>query len=305
MTRLLQNITALFACLSTLFASAAFAVTVEHAVGQTQLDKTPERIVVIGHASLDVLDNLGVPPVGVVHHLLPSYLQQYNDKSIASVGTLHEPDFEAIFMARPDLIIAEGRALPHVEELQKIAPTYVVMMENGHYWRDMTQHWRNIALMVDKQGEVESLISELEGEIAALSAKAKAAELDTMVVMNAGGNVTMFGRDSRFSQIFNEFGFTPASSRNVEATAGPHGHLISFEYIVDAAPQSLMIMDREQAIGRGAGKAQAFFDNALVNGTEAAQNGKLIYLNPEAWYITAGGIQATRVMLQDIQQALN
>lgn len=63
--------------------------------------------------------------------------------------------------------------------------------------------------------------------------------------MNNGNNLAMFGENSRFSVIFQEFGFTPAHAQNTKPT-GPHGNLISFEYIADAKPEAMIILDREK-----------------------------------------------------------
>ncbi|MEI8597413.1 ABC transporter substrate-binding protein [Vibrio sp. M60_M31a] len=68
--------------------------------------------------------------------------------------------------------------------------------------------------------------------------------------------------------------------QNVKSVSGNHGNLISFEYIADAQPEVLLVLDREQAIGQSNGKAKALFDNDLVKSTPAAKNGRVMFLKP-------------------------
>ena len=44
-------------------------------------------------------------------------------KNIVNVGTLKEPDFEAIKSANPDLIIIGGRQADYYDQFTEIAPT--------------------------------------------------------------------------------------------------------------------------------------------------------------------------------------
>ncbi len=76
----------------------AAAKTINHAMGTVEIDGVPQRVVVLGQGSLDVLDRLGVEPVGVVKSLMPDYLAKtYQDDKYIAVGTVKEPDYEAIF----------------------------------------------------------------------------------------------------------------------------------------------------------------------------------------------------------------
>ena len=123
--------------------------------------------------------------------------------------------------------------------------------------------------------------------------------------MNNGSNLASFGADSRYSLVYDELGFKPASSQNVPTKVGRHGNLVSFEYIADAKPDVMLVLDREQAIGQSQGKAQALFDNKLVASTPAAEHKKVVFVNSSAWYLASGGIHATEIMLNDIDSILN
>ncbi|GAM68857.1 catechol siderophore ABC transporter [Vibrio sp. JCM 19236] len=67
----------------------------------------------------------------------------------------------------------------------------------------------------------------------------------------------------------------------------------------------MIILDREKAIGRSTGRAEALFDNALVHGTPAYQANNMVFMDPSAWYISAGGYKATHIMIDDVNSMLN
>ena len=89
------------AMLSLFTVSPSFAakVVIDHYMGQTELEQSPERVVVIGFGPLDALDNFGIDPVAVSNSSnLPSYLSKYSKDNYTSAGSLFEPDFETIFL---------------------------------------------------------------------------------------------------------------------------------------------------------------------------------------------------------------
>lgn len=286
-----------------LAAASSFAATktIQHHEGEITLDGVPKRVVVLGHGSLDTLDRLGVEPVGVVKAMMPTYLDKYQDKKYAAMGSVKEPDFEAIYMAKPDLIIAEARLREMMGELNKIAPTIMYAVDYGEYWKDTQANWRMLGEVFDKQTEADALIANTQAKLDDTRAKAQASQMKAMMVMNNGSNLAMFNQGSRFSMVFDEFGFNPARSEEVKTT-GSHGNLISFEYIADAKPDVIFVLDREQAIGKEIGKAKSRFNNVLVKSTPASQNDRIVYLNPNAWYITMAGVTATDIMIDDIAQ---
>lgn len=279
------------------------AQTIEHALGTIEIDGIPKRVVVLGHGSLDYLDALGVNPVGVTKQLLPQFMSKYNDEQYSATGSLHEPNFETIFMLKPDIIIAENRQSELYKELSQIAPVYMFQIDNSNYWETTQHHWRALATIFNKQSRAEALIKEVQTQIDNVNNSATQQPSQALVVMNNGNNLAMFAEKSRFSVIYQEFNFEQASSQKVPVVAGPHGNLISFEYIADAKPEVIFILDREQAIGMSKGKAKTLFDNNLVNATPAAKKQRIIFMDPAAWYLATGGYQATKMMINDAQSA--
>lgn len=286
------------------YTAHAASIDVSHIKGHIELDKPAERVVVLTHSALDMLDFLEVTPVGAVHMLMPSYLAHYGE-TVTNVGSLFEPDFETLFTLKPDLIIADERMMRIYDDLNEVAPTLMLSTTNGQYWHDTQVNWRAIATLVGKEDKMASKIKETQQRLEAIQSAVRAEKRDAMMVMSSGKKLSTFEPQSRFSIIFEEFGFLPASSQTVASETGPHGKLISFEYIADAKPSTLFVLDREQATGKAHGAAQQLFDNPLIAHTPAAKAQRIVYVDPVAWYLAYGGVHATEIMMDDVASSLD
>src|SRR5690554_1900738 len=101
-------------------------LTISHELGETEVDKNPEKVVVFDFGTLDTLDKLGVEVVGVAQGNIPSYLEKYESDEYENIGSLKEPDFEKIAEIDPDIILISGRQADSYDELQKLGPTVYV-----------------------------------------------------------------------------------------------------------------------------------------------------------------------------------
>ena len=110
-------------------AAATPTITINTARGEVSLPENPAKIVVFDMATLDDLTALKVPVTGAPKKVLVPYLQQTLD-SVTNVGTLFEPDLEALNTLKPELIIIAGRSAPKYDELEELAPT-IYMTYNG------------------------------------------------------------------------------------------------------------------------------------------------------------------------------
>ncbi|WP_070966578.1 siderophore ABC transporter substrate-binding protein [Vibrio sonorensis] len=280
--------------------SSANQITVTHSLGTTTLDKTPTRIVVLGMDSLDVLDRLGIEPIGVVKSPMPAYLSKYQDSKYTPVGSLFEPDFEAIYNLKPDLIIVSNRSSTSFEELEKIAPSVLFISDWYNYWETTQDAWRMLGKIFSKQEQIEQHISAISSEIETIRSKTKGQK--ALTVLQSGGKISTFGAKSRYSSIYKLFGFSEAVD-SVDATR--HGQLISYEFIAETNPDYLLVLDRDRAIGRSDSINREEFDNPLINPLPVYKNDRIGFLTPAAWYISSSGITATELMVSDINRALS
>lgn len=120
--RVKRSVAAL-ACLA-MAASPALADQVEitTATGKANVTVTPKNLVVFDIGAVDNLNALGVQPAGVVNKMYVDYLDGVQSNAEV-IGTLFEPDFEAINALEPELIIVGGRSSKQAKPLSELAPT--------------------------------------------------------------------------------------------------------------------------------------------------------------------------------------
>ncbi|WP_104403081.1 siderophore ABC transporter substrate-binding protein [Vibrio penaeicida] len=290
--------------LSVLFASVATAksITVEHQMGKTTLESKPQNVVVLGQDSLDVLDAIGIEPVGVVKGHLPTYLSKYKDDKYKAAGSLFEPNFEAIYSMKPDLIIVSNRSSGSMEELSKIAPTILFLADSKDYWGSTKKAWRMLGDVFEKQDVIEALIQDKQRQIEGLQELSKNSGSKALAIITSGGKIGAFGLESRYGYIHTLFGFQQAVE---DIKAKSHGDNISYEFIAKANPDVLIVLDRDEAIGASKGDARKQLDNALIKKTNAFKNNNITYVSAPVWYISASGVTATQIMIDDMKKAHN
>ncbi|WP_295893674.1 siderophore ABC transporter substrate-binding protein [uncultured Vibrio sp.] len=278
-------------------------IEISHSLGKVQLDGTPKRVVVIGVGPLDALDRFGIEPVSVSQvATLPEYLAKYKGKEYGSSGSLFEPDFEAIYTQKPDVIIVGARGVSSYEELTKIAPTIVFSTDaNKGYWESTQQQWHNLGEVFDIADKVTKKISDLDKQFEQIRRYNEKNKVDALTVMSAGGNLTAFGEHSRFSSVYHDFGFSQTVEGIREAS---HGDLISYEFIAKSNPSTLLVIDRDVLVNAGKSKVREAFENDLVKATKAYKNGQVVYLDVDAWYLSIAGVTATEQMIEDVQHAI-
>lgn len=276
-------------------------ITVTHELGETEVPLNPEKVVVFDMGILDALDLLGVDVAAVPQNNIPDYLSKYEDENkYVNVGTLKEPDFEAIFGVEPDLIIISSRQAEAYEELSEIAPTVYMAIDTTNFVASFKENMELVGKIFDKEEEIKEEVTKIEDRIAELHEIATSENIEGLIVMASDGNLSAYGPGSRFGVIHNEFGITPVDE-NIEVSN--HGQNISYEYISAQDPDYLFIIDRGAVVG-GETSAQQMLDNDLIKGTSAYENDNIVYLDPYYWYISTGGITAVNGMIDDILNAI-
>ena len=110
------------------------AIEVTHKLGTTVLNEAPKNVVVLDFGALDVLSEMDVNIVGLPKSgPLPEYLEEFSGEQYTNVGSVKEPDLEAINELNPDLIVMAGRMSDYYEEYSEIAPTVYVESDGADY----------------------------------------------------------------------------------------------------------------------------------------------------------------------------
>lgn len=276
-----------------LSAAAAVAqdLTIATATGDVTLPASPKTVAVLDIAALDTLTALGVKVAGVPDKLYVDYL----DAAGASVvGTLFEPDLEALANLNPDLIVAGGRSSTQVAALSAVASTIDMTI-----WEDVVGEARArigaYGTLFGKAAEAEALTARLDAKIAAVR-KAADGKGTALILLVNGPKVAAYGKGSRFGWLHAALGIPEAYPKLDPQT---HGDAVSFEFIAEVNPDWLIVVDRSAAIGEPAA-ASATLDNALVRATTAGAQGQIITLSSAPVYIAGGGFTSMTRTLDEL-----
>jgi iron complex transport system substrate-binding protein len=273
---------------------------VQHAKGETTVPLKPKKVLAFDLASLDTLNALGIEVSGVPTARFPEYLAQYGSDKYEKIGTLFEPNYEAVNAAEPDLIIVGGRSSAKYEALAKIAPTIDMTVDPKDYVGSVKRNVQLLAKIFDKQAEADSHLARLEKSMSALRQEASKAGKG-LLVLTTGGKMSAYGPGSRFGLLHTEFGIIPA----VEGLATTnHGQAVNAEFILKTNPDWLFVIDRDAATGQGSGAAKKVLDNDLVAQTTAWKNKQVVYLDPVNWYLVGGGLTALQASVDQISKAI-
>lgn len=275
-------------------------ITIEHQLDKTEVTKNPQRVITFDFGALDTLDKLGVEVIALPKANIPDYLSKYNDKKYEDVGTLKEPDFEKISELGPDLIIISTRQQDLYDEFKKIAPTIFVAIDTKDYMTSFEKNMKILGQIFGKEAEVDQELAAIRTSIDNLKQKATASKKNALIILANDNKVSAYGPASRFGIIHDVFGIAPVDT-NIEAST--HGQSISFEYIVEKNPDILYVVDRSAVVSNNA-TAKQTVENDLVKKTKAYQEGNIVYLDPNIWYLSGGGLQSVNEMIKAIDQSL-
>ncbi|WP_419955315.1 siderophore ABC transporter substrate-binding protein [Neobacillus niacini] len=275
-------------------------ITITHKYGDVTIEKNPEKVVVFDFGVLDTLDTLGVEIVGLPQAIVPKTLEKYAGSEYTNVGSLKEPDFEALHELQPDVIFISTRQAELYDQFAEIAPTVFVDVDYANYMSSLEKNFNLLAEIFEKEDVLAEKMDELKASIKELNKEATASDSRALILLANEGKVSAYGPASRYGFVHDVFGFK-AVDENIEVSQ--HGQSITFEYILEKNPDVLFVIDRSAAIGGEVG-AKDTLENELVKKTNAYKNGKIIYLDAVNWYIAGNGINSTQSMVEEVKAAL-
>jgi len=297
----------------TLFAAApagaddpAFApVTVEHKLGKAVIERRPQRVAALDMNELDFLDQLGVPVAGTAKDYVPHFLSKYrDDPDVTDLGFIVKPNLERVYALHPDLILITSLQAEHYGEMSRIAPVIhfdVDYRDSGASHVDVVRdHLMTLARIFGKEDVARGKIAELDTKLAALQAVTRASGDRALIVMHNNGAFSAFSKRSRYGFVFDVFGVKPA---NEAAETGLHGQPVTSEFIQATNPDIIFVIDRTAVMERRAVLDAASLENPLLRETSAWKNGKVVFVDPEAWYVTAASVTSLELMMDDVRRA--
>lgn len=281
------------------------AVTVQHKLGTTVIGKLPQRVVALDMNEVDFLDQLGVPVAGMPKDFVPRFLARYKDAAdVQDVGAIVQPNMERVHAAKPDLILITSLQANHYKELSEIAPTIHFDVDyrdsEANHIEIVKEHLLTLGRIFEKQGLARDKAAELDAKVQEAQRLIQDRPERALIVLHNNGAFTSFGTQSRYGFIFKALGVKSASP---SAEAGLHGQPISSEFIQQANPDILYIVDRTAVMERRPTLNAETVGNPLLRETAAWKNGRVVFADAEAWYVMAASVKSLELMIDDVLKA--
>lgn len=277
-------------------------ITVQHKLGTTLIEKLPQRVVALDMNEVDFLDQLGVPIAGMPKDFVPHFLAKYKGApDVQDTGAIVQPNLERVHTAKPDLILITSLQANHYKELSEIAPTIHFDVD---YRDSRVQHIKGIKDHLLTLGQIFGKEDIARQKAAELDAKVEQARRIThdhsekaLIVLHNNGAFSSFGAQSRYGFVFNALGVKQASP-TVET--GLHGQPISSEFIQQANPGVIYVVDRTAVMEHRPVLNAESLGNPLLRQTNAWKNGRVVFADAQAWYITAASPTSLKIMIDDV-----
>ena len=276
-----------------------FPRTIKHAMGETKLEKKPERVIVLDTGELDNVVALGIKPVGIAYTdgspTMPSYI---GDKggTPENVGTTNNLNLEAITKLNPDLILgSQLRAEALYPKLSAIAPT-VFSVRPGYVWKE---NFQLNAAALDRQADAAKMLEDYTKK-ATETGDAIEKKLGVRPTVTAlrfmPGRIRLYAKKSFIGTILVDAKIGQPTSSQVDDLAAE----VSAEQISKADGDFILY----STYGDPAKTAQAsVLGGPLWTGLNAVKAGKAKPVLDETYFLGLG-VLAADVVLDDMKKQL-
>lgn len=240
------------------FAQAgAFPVTIKHALGETTLEKAPQRVVTIGWITQDAVVALDAAPVAVPQQawggddnkILPWLTEALAQRGMAMPERINfdtEIPYEQVLALEPDAILAfySGLTQEQYDRLSAIAPVVAYPDKPwANNWQDIT---RSAGQALGKIAEAQALIDKTNGLVDAAAAahpqfKGKTFTFASAWVGEPGINVYTVS-DPRV-QLVEQLGLVPSDGAKALSVEPGYFKTVSFENLASVDADVVIFLD--------------------------------------------------------------
>jgi len=277
---------------------AGQSYVVKHAMGETTIKGTPQRVVVLTNEGTEAVLALGVKPVGAVQSWTGNPFYEHIKAEMEGVQVLgkeDQPSLEAITALKPDLIL--GNKMRHekiYDQLSKIAPTVFSETLRGK-WKD---NFKLYAEALNKKAEGEKVLADWDKRIAEFKEKA-GDKLNTKVslVRFMPGRVRIYYKDTFAGIILQELGVARPDTQNKDDFAAE----VTKERIPEMEGDILFYFSYETGNGEASKLEQEWTNDPLWKNLNVVKNKKAFKVDDVIWN-TAGGVKAANLLLDELTQ---
>lgn len=270
---------------------------IPHELGETPVEGTPERVVVLEYSFVDALASVGVSPVGIAddgkkENVVPQLRSLIQDWT--SVGTRAQPNLEIISSLEPDLIIADLRRHKDIyEKLSKIAPTIVLKSLESSYEENLAS-LAAIGEALNKADQMQQRLEQHQQKMADLAQRVPPGE--ARKVMAAVVTDNLFN-------VHTSVAYTPGVLKTVGLAAAIEGEpgaayaKLNLEQLVEIDPDVIFLM--------ASPGAQLITDewagNPLWQNLKAVKAGAVYKVDRDLWSKMRGVIAAEAIAEEAIR----
>jgi len=277
----------------------------------------PQRIVALSEPTLDGLVALHITPVGATagrgQSTVPEYLAD-DLKEVPILGSIAQPNYEAIAAAKPDLILVDGTSINNnataIKTLRAIGPTVVA----GYAGGDWRSNFTIVADAVDRVDAGKQVIAAYDTHVAAVKAKLGAyADKTFSIVRWQGGAPSVILKELLAGQALTDLGLKRPASQDKN---GPgHSDPVSLENLdqIDADYMFFGTLGGSSVGNRNAGGTSdvAAAEKALAQAKRvpgfdrlnAVEHGHVIPVDGSVWTSTGGPVLMDDI-ISDVESAL-
>ncbi|UFJ39569.1 iron-siderophore ABC transporter substrate-binding protein [Brevibacillus humidisoli] len=274
------------------------ARVVKHAMGETKIKGTPEKVVILTNEGTEALLALGVKPVGAVKSWLGDPWYEHikaEMEGVTVVGDEMQPNIELIASLQPDLIIgSKVRQEKVYNQLSQIAPTVFSETFSGS-WKE---NFMLYAEALNKQAEAEQVMSDFDQKIA--DAKEKLGDKlssKVSIVRFLPGSARIYYKDSFSGVILEQLGFNRPESQQKD--------MLTEEVTKERIPEMdgdilfYFVWEDNPGESKGADTAKEWMNDPLWKNLEVVKQNNVHEVSDAIWN-TAGGVKAANLMVDEL-----
>ncbi|MDM1501747.1 ABC transporter substrate-binding protein [Myroides marinus] len=276
-------------------------ISIENMGRTISFNKKLDNVVVFDVGAIDNMAELGIPFKGMAKVYSPNYLSKYaDDTNIVNVGSFMQPNYEEVAKVNPDLIIMSNWFDKDYPEFAKIAPTLSLGISGSNYLTSTKDNLKTIGQVFQVEDKANALVDKIDAKVADMKEVIGKSDAKALLILYNNKSYSAFGVESRYGFMFKDLGVKPAAPE-LEG-ASDHGNIISSEFIMEHNPDIIFIIDRGAVMDNTIAE-KSEVENPLIQKTNAYKNGKIVYLDPNAWYLAGGGYISLNIMLDEIAKA--
>jgi iron complex transport system substrate-binding protein len=254
---------------------------------------TPQRVVVLDTGELDSMVALGIKPVGAVTPFqdgdFPEYLKGKLD-GVTKVGTISQPNLEAIAALKPDLILSSALRHKNIyDKLSQIAPT-VFTEKVGVAWKD---NFKVHAEAIGKQAEAAKIMADYDKRTAEIKQKLgdKSGKLTISIARGLSDHVRIYMQDTFVHTVVTDAGLARPAAQNKPV------------FMEQATEERIPDLEGDMLVYtqfRGADKKDTMIVNLMKSplwqNLNVAKAGKVYEMSDDHWMLGIGITAANRVL---------